>query len=307
MSVPTIGLALIARDEQHTLPNLLTSIEGAFDQVAVLDTGSTDRTVEVFGKWAASEKERHPGFVSTLGHFDWCDDFAAARNAADQLLETDWWCWADCDDVIEGAEGLRPFCRGRSDQRRWCGTTDALFAFPYDLGVDGNNFRARLRRAGVGQWQGRLHEVIAVQDVRRGPEEIAWKHKKSVAARCRSARRNREILRRWMADEPLNLRPVGMLAWSEVMSNDRSAGIELLARYIDIRWAHCEDENEKEQCDVARWVLGELETAVSRDAGRGRPYGPEVLLQILQLALTAITGLSPDSITRGSPIRARMT
>lgn len=82
-AAPTVGLALIAKDEEEALPGLLASVEGAFDQVALLDTGSTDRTVEVFEEWSAAEKVRQPGFISTLGHFEWCDDFAAARNAAD--------------------------------------------------------------------------------------------------------------------------------------------------------------------------------------------------------------------------------
>jgi len=52
---PTLGLSLIARDEERFLPGLLESIDGAFDQVALLDTGSTDRTVEIFTDWASRQ------------------------------------------------------------------------------------------------------------------------------------------------------------------------------------------------------------------------------------------------------------
>ena len=38
----TVGLAIIARDEADTLPGLLESVRGAFDQVVLCDTGSTD-------------------------------------------------------------------------------------------------------------------------------------------------------------------------------------------------------------------------------------------------------------------------
>lgn len=302
MSAQSIGLAVIARDEEATLPRLLRSISGAFDQVALLDTGSTDRTVEVFEEWAAAEKERQPGFVSTLGHFTWCDDFAAARNAADDLVEADWWCWADCDDVIEGATRLRSLAE--TDPK------PDLLAFRYDLGPGGQVFRARLRRAGCGRWHGRLHEGIGIQEIGFGPEDIRWRHEKSAEASGRSARRNRDILRRWAAEEPLNLRPLGMLAWSEVMSHDRGEGIRLLRRYIDIRWAHCEDEIATREREAARWALRELELAAARDTGLGEPpgvrrQGPEVFLQITQLALTAIIGLCPDSIMQTLSISAQ--
>jgi hypothetical protein len=100
MTAPTLGLALIAKNEESTLPHLLASTDGAFDQIALLDTGSTDRTVEVFEKWAKTQSNTN----CRVGHFEWRDDFAAARNAADELLDTDWLCTADCDDEIIGAE-----------------------------------------------------------------------------------------------------------------------------------------------------------------------------------------------------------
>src|SRR4051812_44803777 len=103
---PTIGLALIARDEEETLPNLLASCNGAFDQVVLVDTGSTDRTVELFELWASAEHARNPDFTHKVGHFEWIDDFAAARNATDELLETEWIAVSDCDDVLIGASFL---------------------------------------------------------------------------------------------------------------------------------------------------------------------------------------------------------
>ena len=53
---PSVGLALIVKDGADDLPNLLKSVEGAFDQVVLLDTGSTDQTKSVFRKWAKQEK-----------------------------------------------------------------------------------------------------------------------------------------------------------------------------------------------------------------------------------------------------------
>jgi glycosyltransferase involved in cell wall biosynthesis len=108
---PTVGLAIIARDEEASLPRLLQSISGAFDQVVLVDTGSKDGTTKVFEEWARTEAELHPGFRWIVDRFEWIDDFSAARNHADSLLTTDWLVWADADDEISGAENIRAVVR----------------------------------------------------------------------------------------------------------------------------------------------------------------------------------------------------
>jgi glycosyltransferase involved in cell wall biosynthesis len=113
MTAPTVGLALIVKNERETLPGLLESIAGAFDQVVLVDTGSKDGTWDVFKDWAREtlgpDDTLHPRGFETwkVAKFEWVDDFAAARTFADSLLDTDWTCWADADDVLRGADRLR--------------------------------------------------------------------------------------------------------------------------------------------------------------------------------------------------------
>ena len=96
---PTVGLALIARDEQDILPRLLHSIEGAFDQIVLVDTGSEDDTVKVFERWADAQS-------LPLGHkvdrISWPDDFAAARNHALAACTGDWILSVDADEIVHG-------------------------------------------------------------------------------------------------------------------------------------------------------------------------------------------------------------
>jgi len=61
---------MIAKNEERFLDGCLTSVAGLVDEVIVVDTGSTDRTVEI----ARSHGARVVGYA-------WNEDFAAARNA----------------------------------------------------------------------------------------------------------------------------------------------------------------------------------------------------------------------------------
>ena len=43
----TLSLCLIVRDEEDVLARCLKSAQGLYDELIVVDTGSTDRTVEI--------------------------------------------------------------------------------------------------------------------------------------------------------------------------------------------------------------------------------------------------------------------
>jgi len=85
---------MIVKNEEEHLGDCLRSIQGLVDQLVIVDTGSTDKTLEIAKEHGAE-----------IYHFDWCDDFAAARNASLQYARCEWVLWMDAD------ERLRPECR----------------------------------------------------------------------------------------------------------------------------------------------------------------------------------------------------
>lgn len=227
MSAPTVGLALIARDEEEQLPHLLRSIAGAFNQVVLLDTGSTDRTVEVFEKWA--ERERLPlGYE--VDRFEWCDDFAAARNAADAMLDTDWLAWADCDDEIVGAERLREIAEAMSSAISWVKFQYVSAELPY--------LRERLFRRGCGHWCDPVHEYKdhgPTWCCEVLPTVARWQHRRG-SRRKTSNRRNRRITRAWVEAEPENARALYLAARQElVFDGDQEHGIAYARSYLRLR------------------------------------------------------------------------
>lgn len=95
MSRPSVTLACIMKNEEENLPRMMESVKDCFDEIIITDTGSTDNSVEVAKKLGAE-----------VYHFNWINDFAAARNASFDPVKTDFVMWLDLDDVLLNKEGF---------------------------------------------------------------------------------------------------------------------------------------------------------------------------------------------------------
>ncbi len=82
-----LSLCLIVRDEADMLPDFLAAVDGLWDELVAVDTGSTDQTRELLGAAGARILER-----------PWDDDFAAARNASVEPATGDWILFLDADE-----------------------------------------------------------------------------------------------------------------------------------------------------------------------------------------------------------------
>jgi len=84
-----LSVCLIVKDEEQSLPDALRSVRDIAPQIVVVDTGSTDRTVELATELGAE-----------VHHFEWCDDFSAARNFALEHARGDWVLVLDADEIL---------------------------------------------------------------------------------------------------------------------------------------------------------------------------------------------------------------
>jgi hypothetical protein len=84
-----LALVMIVRDEAARIARCLDSARPLVDDIVVVDTGSVDDTAAI--------ARAHGARVFS---FDWCDDFAAARNAALAHSGADWNLVLDADDWI---------------------------------------------------------------------------------------------------------------------------------------------------------------------------------------------------------------
>ncbi len=149
MARRVVSACLIVRDEEANLPRCLNSIRGSVDETIVVDTGSSDRTLDI---------AREAG--ARVFHFPWCDDFSAARNESLKHARGDWIIWIDADDELqEQFPGvLREMCRRLPSEAHgaWVEVRSAA-GEQTDAPVTALQWRIFRNRAGI-RFRGRVHE-----------------------------------------------------------------------------------------------------------------------------------------------------
>jgi GT2 family glycosyltransferase/tetratricopeptide (TPR) repeat protein len=91
-----LSLCMIVRNSAMTLEVCLESVKPWVDEMVIVDTGSTDGTVEI--------AQRTGAFVY---HYPWSESFASARNESLRHARGSWIFWMDSDDTISPENGQR--------------------------------------------------------------------------------------------------------------------------------------------------------------------------------------------------------
>ncbi|MGL4736626.1 MAG: tetratricopeptide repeat-containing glycosyltransferase family 2 protein [Cellulosilyticaceae bacterium] len=89
----TISLCMIVKDEEKSLEICLESVKDIVEEIIIVDTGSSDHTMEIAKK-----------FTDKVYTIPWEDDFAKARNISFDYATQDYILWLDADDLIEKEE-----------------------------------------------------------------------------------------------------------------------------------------------------------------------------------------------------------
>ena len=88
-----ISICMIMKNEERCLERCLKSLTPLREQLPceliITDTGSTDRSIEIAEKYA-----------DKLLHFEWCNDFSAARNFGLEQAKGEWIMVIDADEEL---------------------------------------------------------------------------------------------------------------------------------------------------------------------------------------------------------------
>lgn len=85
----TVSLCMIVKNEEDYLPRCLESINDIVDEIIIVDTGSTDKTIEIAKSYGAK-----------IYYYKWNNDFSEARNESLKYATKDWVLIFDADDEL---------------------------------------------------------------------------------------------------------------------------------------------------------------------------------------------------------------
>jgi glycosyltransferase involved in cell wall biosynthesis len=94
----SVSLCCIAKNESRFLVRMLESFKLFYDEVILVDTGSTDNTKEIAKNYGCK-----------VFSFEWCDDFSKARNYSLEKANCEWLFVVDPDEIIS-VRDYEKFC-----------------------------------------------------------------------------------------------------------------------------------------------------------------------------------------------------
>jgi glycosyltransferase involved in cell wall biosynthesis len=158
----TLSLCMIVRDEEEMLPRSLAAVRDAVDEIVVVDTGSTDRTIEIAKSFGAKVIER-----------EWTGSFAEARNASFDAATGDWVMFLDADEVLvsDDAQRLREVLGRTWREAFYLVETNFTGELGDGTAVTHNALRV-FRNRPEYRFEGRIHEQIAHKLPTGQPERI---------------------------------------------------------------------------------------------------------------------------------------
>jgi len=254
-----IGLSacLIVKNEEQRLPQCLESLRSLADEIIVVDTGSSDRTIAIAKKHQAR-----------IFHFVWCDDFSQARNYAIAQAKGKWILVIDADEVLEqSAIALlqevmqRDDCLAVNLLRSEIGAKQA----PYSLVLRLFRNHPAIRFTGIyhesidqsvlalqaqaSHWQVINIEIPVLLHYGYTDSEIQLKHKYQFA---------KQLMYKHLESFPEDsymLNKLGALYISSDQESDRSLGIELLNKGLELLELELELTGDRDQQKLIRCEL----------------------------------------------------
>jgi len=200
---PTVRLSqcMIVKNEEKNIERALAWAEDiAYEQI-VVDTGSTDRTVELAEKMGAK-----------VYHFEWINDFAAAKNYAMDLAKGDWIAILDADEYMSKEDARELYTILKKIQNdpvasKKCDAVQCPFVNLDDLGNVNSviNHQRVFRNRPDLRFAGRIHEVIQLRNSFIEAPNIRIIHTgytKASYKETNKTERNLELLRKEHENDP---------------------------------------------------------------------------------------------------------
>jgi len=152
---------MIVKNEESCLETCLNSVKDV-DEIVIVDTGSTDRTIEIAKKFTDK--------VHSGEEYLWRDDFSFSRNQSLEKCTGDWILIIDADEILEkdGVVKIRQFIENTS-------SNSAHFDTISESNVSHIHKSIRLfRRNPDIYWKGKIHNYLSISEGEKVPISIIY-------------------------------------------------------------------------------------------------------------------------------------
>ncbi|QDU83909.1 SPBc2 prophage-derived glycosyltransferase SunS [Planctomycetes bacterium Pla163] len=188
-----LSLCIIARDEEAFIDECLESARDHVDEIVVVDTGSTDRTVEIAHEHGAR-----------VVHVAWKNNFAAARNASLEMATGTHALILDADErLVDGEAARERIDAFVARHPGWSGRVRIV----NEPGGSQSSITRLVPLDGLHQFRGRVHEqvVFALGEPLREDLGIVVRHlgyAEDVMVERQKTERYRELLELELSERP---------------------------------------------------------------------------------------------------------
>jgi glycosyltransferase involved in cell wall biosynthesis len=190
---------MIVKNEEKYLEGCLESARPFVDEIVIVDTGSTDKTVEIAKKYDAK-----------IFTYAWTGNFSSARNESLKHSTSDWILYLDADERIIDGAALKKYV---SNNQIWAYTLLVRGKVHMPSGiVDQEMAYPRLfRRHHKIRFEGHVHEQITPSIIRLGKKiecsDVVIDHlgySVSAEINTEKAKRNITLLKSQLEKQPNN-------------------------------------------------------------------------------------------------------
>lgn len=238
MKKEKISGCLIVKDEAETLERCIKSMLPILDELIIVDTGSTDNTIEIARK-----------YTDKVYNYTWQDDFAAARNFAISKASKEWIIFLDADEYFS-ERSLKNIRKTINEEN---GKADAFMINGYNILLSSGEVKDKFtvirifRNRPEIRYQGRIHEYLrkkgqfTIVDCTDIIEIFHTGYNKIVYDKKNKNERNSSLLLRDLEERPndgnthfyLSLQYLAMEDYEKVLHHSRKAleyGITILGK-----------------------------------------------------------------------------
>lgn len=153
-----LALNFICKDEEHVIERMLNSSNGILDLIVAVDTGSTDKTIDLIKKFGIDNNIPTYVFERPFDTFDKCRNFAMDK-LRETVKELNWnsdrvhGMWYDCDEQLMIEPGF--------DKNQFTNDLYMINTFIGQMKYTRNTF---FKVSKPFRWYGVVHEFIVCDD-----------------------------------------------------------------------------------------------------------------------------------------------